>query len=32
MERTSIWTPRGEGVGGMNRETGVDIDTLLCIK
>ena len=39
MQRTNIWTPRGEsGVGwgdaggGMNWEIGIDIYTLICIK
>ena len=37
MQRTNVWTPRGEGgVGGgggwMNWEIGIDIYTLICIK
>ena len=39
MQRTNIWTPRGEsggaegsGGGGMNWEIGIDIYTLTCIK
>ena len=34
MQRTNIWTPRGEGGGGggMNWEIGIDIYILVCIK
>ena len=35
MQRTNIWTPRGEaevGWGGMNWEIGIDTYTLICIK
>ena len=38
MQRTNVWTPRGEsgeggdGGGGMNWEIGIDIYTLMCIK
>ena len=38
MQRTNIWTPRGErggaggGGAGMNWETGIDMYTLICIK
>ena len=34
IERTKVWTPRGEegGGGGMNWEIGIDIYTLICIK
>ena len=39
MYRTNIWTPRGESIGGggggvcvMNREIGIDMYTLMCIK
>ena len=37
MQRTNVWTPRGEsggGVGGgvMNWEIGIDMYTLMCIK
>ena len=36
MQRTNVWTPRGEGGGGggggMNWEIGIDIYTLICIK
>ena len=37
MQRTNIWTPRGEsgkggGGGGMNWEIGIDMYTLICIK
>ena len=36
MQRTNVWTLRGEvaggGGGGMNWETGIDIYTLICIK
>ena len=32
MQRTNIWTPRGEKQGGINWEIGIDIYTLLCIK
>ena len=31
MQRTNIWTPRGES-SGMNWEIGIDIYTLICIK
>ena len=39
MQRTNVWTPRGESGGGgwvgggvMNWEIGTDIYTLVCIK
>ena len=39
MQRTNVWTPRGEsggggggGGGGMNWEIGINIYTLICIK
>ena len=37
MQRTNVWTPRGEsgggaGGGGMNWEIGIDMYTLICIK
>ena len=38
MQRTNVWTPRGESCGGgggggvMNWETGIDMYTLMCIK
>ena len=37
MQRTNVWTPRGEsgdgdGDGGMNWEIGIDIHTLICRK
>ena len=37
MQRTNVWTPRGEsgrggGGGLMNWEIGIDIYTLICIK
>ena len=36
MQRTNVWTPRGESGGGgggvMNWEIGFDIYTLICIK
>ena len=36
MQRTNIWTPRGESEGGgggvMNWEIGIDMYTLMCIK
>ena len=36
MQRTNVWTPRGEsgwgGGGVMNWEIGIDIYTLICIK
>ena len=38
MQRTKVWTPRGEtevgvgGGGGMNWEIGIDMYTLICIK
>ena len=37
MQRTNVWTPRGEsgggrGGGGMNWEIGIDMYTLMCIK
>ena len=34
MQRTNIWTTRGESGGGgvMNWENGIDIYTLICIK
>ena len=38
MQRTNVWTPRGErggGLGGggvMNWEIGIDMYTLMCIK
>ena len=39
MQRTNVWTPRGEngGVGGgggdvMNWEIGTDMYTLICVK
>ena len=37
MQRTNVWTPRGESGGGgggavMNWEIGIDIYTLICIK
>ena len=36
MQRTNVWTPRGEsgggGCGGMNWEIGIDMYTLMCIK
>ena len=35
MQRTNVWTPRGEsggGGGGMNWAIGIDMYTLMCIK
>ena len=32
MQRTNIWTPRGEGGGGMNWEIGIDMYDLRRIK
>ena len=35
MQRTNVWTPRGESGGGggvMNWEIGIDMYTLMCIK
>ena len=38
MQRTNVWTPRGESGGGgggggvMNWEIGIDMYTLICIK
>ena len=36
MQRTNVWTPRGEsgsgGGGGMNWEIGIDMYTLIYIK
>ena len=37
MQRTNVWTPRGESGGGggsgeMNWEIGIDIYTPICIK
>ena len=38
MQRTNVWTPRGEsggrggGGGGMNWEIGIDMYSLMCIK
>ena len=39
MQRTNVWTPKGESVGGgsggggvMNWEIGIDMYTLMCIK
>ena len=36
MQRTNVWTPRGESGGGgggvMNWEIGIDIYTLICVK
>ena len=35
MQRTNVWTPRGESGGGWgvtNWEIGIDIYTLICIK
>ena len=37
MQRTNVWTPRGEVAGGggggvMNWEIGIDMYTLMCIK
>ena len=37
IQRTNVWTPRGEsgggmGVGAMNWEIGIDMYTLMCIK
>ena len=36
MQRTNVWTPRGESGmgagGGMNWEIGIDIYTVICIK
>ena len=37
MQRTNIWTPRGESGGGgggdgMNWQAGIDMYTLICIK
>ena len=29
---TNLWLPSGEGVGGMNWETEIDMYTLLCVK
>ena len=37
MQRTNVWTPRGESGGGggggvMNWEIGIDMYILICIK
>ena len=32
MQRTNVWTPRGERGSGMNWEIGIDIYTPICIK
>ena len=32
MQRTNVWTPRGEWGVGMNWEIGTNIYTLICIK
>ena len=32
MQRTNVWTPKGERGSGKNQETGIDIYTLICIK
>ena len=36
MQRTNVWTPRGESGGGgggvMNWEIGIDMYTLICIQ
>ena len=33
MLKTNLWLPRGKGrAGGVNREIGIGIYTLLCIK
>ena len=37
MQRTNVWTPRGDSSGGgggavMNWEIGIDIYILICIK
>ena len=36
MQRTNVWTPKGEsgggGGGGMNWEIGIDMYPLMCIK
>lgn len=31
MSQSDVWISRGEGHGGMNREVGTDIYTLLCM-
>ena len=28
---TNVWIPRRKGVGGSNRDTGIDTDTLLIV-